>query len=48
MSADPNRRLLSLDLLDADEHAGLDEWGNRAVLTRPTKPVSIPAPPSRQ
>ena len=43
MSADPSRRLLSLDLLDADEHAGLDEWGNRAVLTRPTKPVSIPA-----
>ena len=43
MSADPNRRLLSLDLLDADEHAGLDEWGNRAVLTRPTTPVSIPA-----
>ncbi|WP_162899192.1 non-ribosomal peptide synthetase [Mycobacterium shigaense] len=43
MSADPTRRLLSLDLLDADEHAGLDEWGNRAVLTRPTTPVSIPA-----
>ena len=32
-----------MDLLDAGEHARLDEWGNRAVLTRPaTAPVSIP------
>ncbi|SPM37063.1 non-ribosomal peptide synthetase [Mycobacterium rhizamassiliense] len=43
MSADPTRRLLSLDLLDEDEHAGLDDWGNRGVLTRRTTPVSIPA-----
>ena len=43
MSADPTRRLLSFDLLDAGEHTQLDGWGNRAVLTRPTPPaVSIP------
>ena len=28
-------RLSSIDVLDADEHARLDEVGNRAVLTRP-------------
>ncbi|MFZ1174781.1 MAG: amino acid adenylation domain-containing protein, partial [Mycobacterium sp.] len=43
MTADPGRRLSSIDVLDADEHAGLGEWGNRAVLTRPAPtPVSIP------
>ena len=44
MTADPRaRRLSSMDVLDAGEHARLDEWGNRAVLTRPaTPPVSIP------
>ena len=43
MSADPTRRLLSMDLLDAGEHTQLDGWGNRAVLTRPAPPaVSIP------
>ena len=43
MTADPGRRLSSIDALDADEHAGLDEWGNRAMLTRPAPtPVSIP------
>ena len=43
MSPDPTRRLLSMDLLDDGEHAQLDGWGNRAVLTRPTPPaVSIP------
>ena len=42
MTADPGRRLSSVDLLDADEHARLDEMGNRAVLTRPVTPVSIP------
>ncbi|WP_156750062.1 non-ribosomal peptide synthetase, partial [Mycobacterium sp. E2479] len=31
MTADPTRRLLSIDLLDDDEQVGLDEWGNRAV-----------------
>ena len=44
MTADPARRLSSIDLLDAGEHARLDGWGNRAVLTQPaTTPVSIPA-----
>ena len=44
MTADPARRLSSIDLLDEAEHARLDGWGNRAVLTRPaTTPVSIPA-----
>ena len=43
MTADPTRRLSSMDLLDAGEHARLDEVGNRAVLTQPaTAPVSIP------
>ena len=35
MTADPTRRLSSMDLLDAGEHARLDESGNRAVLTQP-------------
>ena len=43
MTADPTRRLSSIDVLDAGEHARLDEIGNRAVLTQPaTAPVSIP------
>ncbi len=43
MTADPGRRLSSMDLLDAGEQARLDGWGNRAVLTQPaTMPVSIP------
>ena len=43
MTADPGRSLSSVDLLDEDEHARLDEIGNRAVLTQPvTAPVSIP------
>ena len=43
MTADPTRRLSSMDVLDAGEHARLDGWGNRAVLTQPaTTPVSIP------
>src|SRR5215207_239536 len=44
MTADPTRRLSSMDLLDAGEHARLDAIGNRAVLTAPAPtPVSIPA-----
>jgi len=44
MTADPARRLSSLDLLDEAEHARLDGFGNRAALTAPTaEPVSIPA-----
>ena len=43
MTADPARRLSSMDLLDAGEHVRLDGWGNRAVLTQPvTASVSIP------
>ena len=33
ITADPARRLSSIDVLDAGEHARLDEIGNRAVLT---------------
>jgi glycopeptidolipid biosynthesis protein len=43
MTADPGRRLSSVDVLDAGERARLDGWGNRAVLTEPESvPVSIP------
>ena len=42
MTTDPSRRLSSIDLLDADEHARLDEIGNRAALTRPAAaPMSV-------
>ncbi|MGA9358096.1 MAG: amino acid adenylation domain-containing protein, partial [Mycobacterium sp.] len=41
MTADPARRLLSVELLDTGEHARLDEIGNRAVLTQSATPVSI-------
>ena len=44
MTADPTRRISSIDLLDRDEYERLDWWGNRAVLTAPAPtPVSIPA-----
>ena len=43
MTADPTRRLSSMDLLDAGEHARLDGWGNRAVLTQPA-PTSVSIP----
>ncbi|MGN6335158.1 condensation domain-containing protein, partial [Mycobacterium sp.] len=43
MTAEPTRRLSSMDLLGGSEHLRLDGWGNRAVLTQPTStPVSIP------
>ncbi|WP_139819938.1 hypothetical protein, partial [Mycobacterium fragae] len=43
MTADLTRRLLSIDLLDEDEHACLDGWGNRGVLTAAAAPaVSVP------
>ncbi len=43
LTADPARRLSSVDLLDAAEQARLAEWGNRAVLSRPAgTSVSIP------
>jgi len=47
MIADPARRVSSVDFLDEVEHARLDGWSNRAVLTQPAQPVasseSIPA-----
>ena len=42
MTADPTRRVASVHLLDADEHARLGVWGNRAVLGRPVAGVSVP------
>ncbi len=43
MTVGAGRRLLSIDLLDEDEHAQLDGWSNRAVLTQPVStPVSVP------
>ena len=46
MTADPTQPLSSLDLLDGGEHARLDGWGNRAVLTQPAPaPVSAPEYP---
>src|SRR5262249_29782172 len=42
-TADPARRLSSMDLLDAGGPARLDGWGNWAVLAQPaTAAVSIP------
>ena len=43
MTADPGRRLSSVDVLDEAEHARLDWWGNRAVLTEPA-PVAVSVP----
>ena len=44
MTADPGRRLSSMDLRDAAELDGLDGWGNRAVLSQPAPTShSIPA-----
>ncbi|WP_420029266.1 amino acid adenylation domain-containing protein [Mycobacterium intracellulare] len=43
MTADPARRLSSIDVLGPDEHARLDAIGNRAVLDGPSRPpMSIP------
>ncbi|BBY62435.1 non-ribosomal peptide synthetase [Mycolicibacterium helvum] len=44
MTADPARRLSSIDVLDAGERDCLGAWGNRAVLAESlSAPVSIPA-----
>ncbi|MBJ7341381.1 non-ribosomal peptide synthetase, partial [Mycolicibacterium sp.] len=43
ITADPNARLSTLDALDDCDHARLDRLGNRAALTQPVTPVSIPA-----
>ena len=42
MTADPARRLSSVDLLVGAEHARLDEFGNRAVLAQSAAGVSVP------
>ncbi|WP_156622950.1 condensation domain-containing protein, partial [Mycobacterium sp. 1164966.3] len=43
LTADPGRRLSSIDVLDEAEHALVQGWGNRAVLTAPPVPaVAIP------
>ena len=42
MTADPVRRLSSIDVLDGVEHARLDEFGNRAVLGQSVAGVSVP------
>ena len=57
MTADPERSLSSVSLLDEPEHARLDELGNRAALTRQAgyagarfrscSPRRWPAPPTR-
>ena len=43
MTTDPQRRLSSIDVLDTEELARLDNWGDRAALTRPATAASIPA-----
>ncbi|WP_156737610.1 non-ribosomal peptide synthase/polyketide synthase, partial [Mycobacterium sp. E735] len=42
VTSDPGLRMSSVDLLDPGEHARLERWGNRAVLTEPATPVSVP------
>ncbi len=50
MTADPKRRLSSVDVLGEAEHAQLQAWGNRpALMQQPVSPsVSIPAAFSAQ
>src|SRR4029079_4680211 len=37
----PHRRIPPIDVREAGEHAGLDQWANRAVLAQPVSaPVS--------
>ncbi|HTI78385.1 MAG TPA: amino acid adenylation domain-containing protein, partial [Mycobacterium sp.] len=43
MTADPMVRVSSVDAVSDAEHAGLDRWGNRAVLTQP-KPATLSIP----
>ncbi len=42
MTTNPTQTMSSIDVLEAGEHTRLDEVGNRATLTRPATPVSIP------
>ncbi|OHU21387.1 non-ribosomal peptide synthetase [Mycobacteroides franklinii] len=48
MTSDPARPLSAIEVLDVDELAQLDEWGNRAELARHVASVSIPALFARQ
>ncbi|WP_120313386.1 non-ribosomal peptide synthetase, partial [Mycobacterium mantenii] len=41
VTAEPQRRLSSVDLLDTTEHARLATWGNQAVLAEPMEPVTV-------
>jgi amino acid adenylation domain-containing protein len=43
MTADPDWSLSTVDVLDSGEHVRLDEFANRAVLSRPATAVSVPA-----
>ncbi len=44
MTADVDRKLSSIDVVDPEEHARLDAMGNRAILgRRVTTPASVPA-----
>ncbi|HZU48302.1 MAG TPA: amino acid adenylation domain-containing protein, partial [Mycobacterium sp.] len=44
LTADQNRRLSSVDVLDSGEHVRLDTWSNRVALSHPTGvKQSIPA-----
>ncbi|WP_156663079.1 AMP-binding protein, partial [Mycobacterium sp. 1274761.0] len=42
LTADPSRRVSSIDVLGGDERARLDEIGNRVMSTLPAPAVSIP------
>jgi glycopeptidolipid biosynthesis protein len=43
MTADPERPISKIEILDEDENARLDGWADRAALTQPVPaPVSIP------
>ena len=41
LTADPTRRLSSIDVLGTGEQARLDELGHRAVLTQPTHHAGV-------
>ncbi|MGH3588225.1 MAG: condensation domain-containing protein, partial [Pseudonocardia sp.] len=43
LTADPSATLSSINLLEAGDHARLDGWGNRAVLSESVAATSIPA-----